>query len=213
MDLKTILFLLANLALMLSGYIYGWKFLRKRNYLLGLEWWIVAISATSFFAFALSEVMAFYDLSIYLDAFSRGFGFPVIAVVGALAITHGYAPSRWLDVTLFALGFAGAYVLVAAAVVEPVKPWFYLVMGIGFAVFLVYLAVRLLRAGERLNAVNLLVVMATSMAIAGIYDFYSIPGDDADRTIFYTLALASWAYLLTGFYYAYCALERSGRPQ
>lgn len=209
MEPKLMLFLLADLALMASGYFYGWKFLKKRNFLLGAEWWIIAISATSFFVYALTEMPPFYKFSIFLDAFSRSSGFPVIAVIGGMAVTHDYRPSRLIDGVLFALGFVGAYVLVTAEFVAPIKPWLYLALGLWFALFVVYFAKRLLAVGERLQVLNLLLVMATSLTIAVIYDFFKIPGDDEYKTIFYTIAMATWAYLLFGFYHAYCALERA----
>jgi cation transport ATPase len=209
MELKIILFLLSDLILILSGYIYGWKFLRKRNYLLGLEWWIVGFSASNLFAFALIGAKVGYNISMFLDAFSRAFGFPVIAVVGTMAITHRFRPSTLADIVIFALSFAGAFVLMYVDAVQPSKPWFYLLM---FAVFLVYavnMIMRLLRAGERPNALNLLLVLVTSGAIAVMDDFYRLPGDDADKTLFFTIAMVVWAYLLIGYYYAYCASERA----
>lgn len=209
MELKILLLLLADLALILSGYIYGWKFLRKQNYLLGLEWWIIAFSATSFLLYALTETMLFYNTSMFLDAFSRAFGFPVIAILGAMALTHHYRPSTLMDTIIFGLSFAGTYVLMYTDIATEAKPWIYLVTSFGFSAFLLYFARRLLNAGEALQALNLLIVTATSLTIAIIYDFFSIPGDDADKTLFYTLALSTWAYLLIGLYYAYCALERS----
>lgn len=209
MELKIILFLLSDLVLILSGYIYGWKFLKKQNYLLGLEWWIIAFSATNFLLYALTETILFYNTSMFLDAFSRAFGFPVIAVIGAMVITHHYRPSALTDIVIFGLSFAGTYILMYTDIVTQVKPWIYLVTSIGFSIFLFYFVSRLLRIGERLHALNLLIITAASLTIAVIYDFFSIPGDDADKTLFYTLALFTWAYLLIGFYHAYCALERS----
>jgi len=211
-DLKTILFLLSDLVLIVSGYLYGWKFLRKRNYLLGLEWWIVGFSASNLFVFGLTGTKLCYNVSMFLDAFSRAFGFPVIAVVGTMVITHRYRPSALTDIVIFVLSFAGAGVLMYVDAVQAAKPWFYLLMFAVFAVYLVYLAVRLLRVGERRNAMNLLVILATSLTIAVMDDFYRLPGDDADKTLFFTIAMAVWAYSICGYYYAYCALERAETP-
>jgi len=213
MDLKTILFLLSDLTLILSGYIYGWKFLKKRNYLLGLEWWIIGFSASNLFMFALTGARVGYDISMFLDAFSRAFGFPVIAVAGTMVVTHRYRPSIMLDIVLFALSFAGAYVLMYVDAVQPAKPWFFLLMFAIFQIYAVPLVPRLLRAGERRNAWNLALVLLTCGAIALMDDFYRLPGDDADKTIFFTIAMAVWAYLMIGYYYAYCALERAERSR
>jgi hypothetical protein len=209
LDLKTTLFLLSDLMLILSGYVYGWKFLQKRNYLLGFEWWIVGFSASNLFVFALTGTKLCYNISMFLDAFSRAFGFPVIAVVGTMVITHRYRPSTLTDVVIFGLSFAGAGVLMYVDAVQAAKPWFLLLMFAMFAVYLVYFGMRLLRVGERLNALNLLVVLLTCLAIAVLDDFYRLPGDDADKTLFFTIAMAVWAYAICGYYYAYCALERA----
>lgn len=213
MELKTILFLLSDLALILSGYIYGWKFLKKGNVLLGLEWWIIGFSASNLFVFALTGVTFCFNTSMLLDAFSRAFGFPVIAVIGTMVITHRYRPSAMVDIAIFALSFAGAFALMHVDAVQPVKPWFYLVMGGVFSAFLVYFAIRLWAVGEPRNALNLLVILVTTMTIAVMDDFYPLPGDDADRTHFFTIAMAVWAYMVCGYYHAYCALERAERSQ
>jgi hypothetical protein len=49
--------------------------------------------------------------------------------------------------------------------------------------------------------------MVAAQAIASIYDFYRIPGDD-DHVIFYTFALLTWSFLGFAMYYGYCTLER-----
>ena len=45
------------------------------------------------------------------------------------------------------------------------------------------------------------------VAIAAIYDFYPIPGDDAHKTILYILALSTWASQMAVYYYGYRALH------
>ena len=208
MDLETILFLLSDLILILAGYLYGWKFLKKGNYLLGLEWWIVGFSASNLFVSALTGTKICYDISMFLDTFSRAFGFPVIGIIGTMAVTHRYRPSKLADILIFALSFVGAGFLMYQDFLQPPKPYFLLLASLVFAIFLAYFVVRLLRAGQRLNALNVLAILVTTMTIAVIDDFFTLPGD-ADKTIFYTIAMAVWAYLLVGHYYAYCALERA----
>lgn len=211
MDLKTILFLTTDLMLILSGYIYGWKFLKKQNYLLGLEWWVVAFSASNLFVFGLTGAQFGYDTSMFLDSFSRAFGFPVIALIGTMVVTHRYRPSVLTDIVLFALSFAGAGVLMYVDAMQPIKPYFYVAASAVFTAYCLYLIARLLGGGERRNALNMMLVVATTVVIAIVDDFYTLPGD-ADKTIFYTIAMAVWSYLLIGYYYAYCALERTEKP-
>lgn len=208
MDLKSLAFILADALMVAAGCIYGWKFFRKRNYLLGLEWLIVGLSGANFFVFFLTGSHFVYNISYFFDAFSRAFGLPVIATAGLMAVTHGYKPTALADAGYFVASFAGAIILVAADVVAPAKPWFYLVMWTAYSVYLTYFAVRLLSAGQKKHAIGVLLVMLTSQAIATIYDFYKIPGDDDEHTVFYILALLTWAFSLFETYYAYCALER-----
>jgi hypothetical protein len=111
-EFLTLCFLAADLLLMVTGYIYGWKFLKKRNYLLGFECWIVAVSATNLlFSALLFSVPDFegisqtlYGNALYLDAFSRAAGIPLIGVAGLMAVTHAYHPSKSADMLWFARG-------------------------------------------------------------------------------------------------------------
>ena len=78
--------MLARIMLSLVMCTYGTKFLRKQNYLLGIEWWIVGISGANFAFYWISSSQASYAIMIYLDAFSRLFGIPVIGVLGMMAV-------------------------------------------------------------------------------------------------------------------------------
>jgi hypothetical protein len=203
---------LADALLILAGIVYGVKFLRKRNYLCGIEWLIMATSGTNFFLWALFGWQVCYDAAHFFDAFSRSFGFPVVAVAGMMALTHNYQPSRLADISYFLLGFAGAAVLVAAdhsPAFAVYKPPFYLLTCVVFLAYLAYFAVRLQKVGETLHAVGTVLVAVTGLAIAVFYDYVPLPGDDVDRTVFYTAALTVWAFMMFELYYAYRALERA----
>ena len=195
--MNTIFLLLADVLLILAGIIYGAKFLKKRNYLCGIEWFVMAISGTHFLLWALLGWDFGYSVAHFFDAFSRSFGFPVVAVAGMMVVTHSYQPSRLADVLYFLLGFAGAAVLVAAdhaPAFAVYKPPFYLLMCLVFLAYLAYFAWRLHKAGE---------------AVFRMEGFLRPPGDDADRTVFYTAALSVWAFMMVELYYGYCALERA----
>ena len=149
--MNTIFLLLADVLLILAGIIYGAKFLKKRNYLCGIEWFVMAISGTHFLLWALLGWDFGYSVAHFFDAFSRSFGFPVVAVAGMMVVTHSYQPSRLADVLYFLLGFAGAAVLVAAdhaPAFAVYKPPFYLLMCLVFLAYLAYFAWRLHKAGE-----------------------------------------------------------------
>lgn len=208
MDLKLLAFLMADLAMVTAGATYGWKFLKKGNYLLGIEWLVVALSGTNFFVYSLTGSQSLYSISYFFDSFSRAFGFTLIGVAGLMAVTHKYKPSIFADCIYFVVTAVITTVLVAADFVEPFKPVFYLVMWTGFSLYLTYFAWRLLAVGERAHALGVVVVMVSCQAIATIYDFYHIPGDDDQHTLFYIAALSSWGFALFELYHAYCALER-----
>ncbi|AXF24792.1 hypothetical protein CUJ89_31640 [Burkholderia pyrrocinia] len=210
MDLKSLMLCFSSVALATTTGLYGLKFVRKRNYLLGLEWWVVTVSSTNALIFFATGSPFFYGISHFLDAFSRGFGMPLIAVAGLMTVTHGYRPSAWQDVLLFGIATVGTIVLVAAGFVKEVLPYFYVAMWGLLALYLAYFATRLLRAGQPFHALTTIVALVCSLAIACIYDFYKIPGEETNVVFnFYVLALLTWSYFTVAIYYAYCALERA----
>ena len=213
MDLKTALYALADIFMIVAGFTYGFKFIRNyQNYLLGLEWIIVASSGTNFLVYGLvgaNESSPMYHAAFFLDAFSRSVGITVILVLGLMKVTHGYRPSIAVDIGVFGLAIIGGLVMslfaedlgVAGAI-------FYVVMNVLTTLFLFYFAWRLWQVGAHGNAISVAAVTIAAAAIAGIYDFYRIPGDDQHHTIFYILALTTWAAQMTVYYYGYRTLDR-----
>ncbi|SPS00679.1 hypothetical protein [Cupriavidus taiwanensis] len=212
MELSFYILCLSMATLVATSLIFGLKFLGKRNYLLGFEWLVVTFSASNFLLYFLGGVQFSYRISYFLDAFSRAFGIPVIATAGLLAVTHRYKPSIVGDVLFFGAAIAGTAVLVSADFMVQLRPYFYVAMWSAFSVYLVYFAWRLLSAGEGLHAFAVVVVLLTSQAIASIYDFYKIPGDD-EQAIFYILACLTWSLMCVVMYYAYGALERAEKRE
>jgi len=208
MELKHYLYCFADVVLIATSFIYGVKFLRKRNFLLGGELFVVTFSATNLLINALTDKQVFLNLSLFCDAFSRSFGIPVIAIVGLMAVTHRFKASIFVDVVLFVLAMAGTAVVWSADFLVGPKPYFYLVMWTLFSIYLAYVATKLMRVGEKLQSISVIFALVFAQAIASIYDFYRIPGDD-DHVIFYTFALLAWSYLGVAMYYGYCALERA----
>ena len=70
MELKYYCYCLADVILIASSFIYGVRFLRKRNYLLGLEWLVVTFSASNLLINALTGIDTFLSISLFCDAFS-----------------------------------------------------------------------------------------------------------------------------------------------
>lgn len=205
MDTKFYVLLFSILVLAVTGLTYGVLFLRRRNYLLGLEWLIVGGSGANFLAFFLSGEQFLYGISYFFDAFSRGFGIPVIAVAGLMMLTHGYKPTVFAEIWLFVVCTVGAIILVNSS--ATFKPYFYVLAWTAYSVFLLYFVKCLVNAGEKFHAVVVVLALLANQAIASIYDFYPIPGD-SEKVIFYTLAGLSWSFNMVALYYAYRALER-----
>lgn len=194
--------------LALAGWIYGAKFMKKNNYLLGLEWWIVAFSATNFALAMVTESEINYAITLFLDSFSRSFGMPIIATLGMMALTHNYRPSAAKEVMLFAAAFAGTFVVYLADFFNEVRPYFYVIMWVAYSIYLSYFIMRLARVGESLHAAATALGAVVSLAVAITYDFFPIPGDDT-HMIFMTWAFVTWSYGAIQLYYAYGALERA----
>ena len=213
MDLKTTLYALADIFMIAAGFTYGFKFIRNyQNYLLGLEWIIVASSGTNFLVYGLvgaNESSPMFHAAFFLDAFSRSVGITVILVLGLMKVTHGYKPSIAVDIGVFGLAIIGGLVMsLFAADFGMAGAIFYVLMNALTTLFLFYFAWRLWRIGAQGNAIAVAAVTIAAAAIAGMYDFYRIPGDDQHHTIFYILALTTWAAQMTIYYYGYRALDR-----
>ncbi|MGV0737438.1 transporter [Mycobacterium syngnathidarum] len=220
MDIKGALFALADLLMIFAGFTYGWKFIRNyKNYLLGLEWIIVATSGVNFLIYGmlrLSQDSTSFHVAIFFDAFSRSVGITLILVLGLMAVTHGYKPSRAVDIGVFALAGVVGLVLTfyALRTADPethhiglAGAVFLVVVNVLTSIFLLYFASRLWRVGERGHAALVVVVTAMGAVIAATYDFYQVPGDDVNRTMFYTAALTTWGLQLIVYYYGYRALH------
>ena len=206
--------LIANVAMLTAGYYYGVKFIgRQHNHLLGLEWLVIAVSGTNVLVLAatgVSHSSLSYHVMVFFDAFSRSFGMTLIIVLGMLAVTHRYRPSWVIEVGAVAVGIAVG--LNRALDVRPVElGWaiFYLVMNLGVALFMFAVAVRLWRIDKRWNATSVFVATALGAFVSAIYDFVPVPGDDANHTLFYILAMSVWALMLVTYYHGYNALAET----
>ena len=205
------LLLTANVSMLSAGYYYGIKFIRRQhNHLLGIEWLVIGLSGTNVLFLAATGIVhsSFsYHLMVFFDAFSRSFGMTLVILLGMKAVTHGYRPS-WV-VEVGAVVAAVAVGLNRALDVRPVElGWaiFYLLMNLAVALYMFAVALRLWRIGERRHAVWVFVATALGAFVAVIYDFFPIPGDDADHTLFYILAMSVWALMLVTYYHGYRAL-------
>ncbi|ROR45798.1 transporter [Kitasatospora cineracea] len=216
--MKVALFLLADLWMIFAGYFYGWTFIRRYgNYLLGLETMVVATSGSNFLVWSLLGAdpgSVLYDVAYFFDAFSRSVGITVILVMGLMGVTHRYRPSRGVDIAVFAAAvaaglflrpFHGADLHTDRAAFRVAV--FYVAVNLLTAVFLGYFVKRLWQAGARRPAIWTALATAAGTTIALLYDFFPLPFDDADRTVFYTAALATWGTQIFVYFRAYRALH------
>lgn len=212
MEIKELFFMLADLWMIFAGFYFGWKLIRHyQNYLLGLEWMVVATSGTNFLIWSAikgGEDGLMFKFACTLDAFSRSVGITLILVMGLMQVTHRYRPTLATDIGVFVLAtVAGLYFQQFHAYFAPGPATFYVVVNVLTALFLIYFAGRLWAVGEQAKAIGTLAVTAAGFAIAVTYDFFPIPGDDELRTIFYTAALATWGTQLCMYFFAYRALH------
>ncbi|MFJ9180636.1 transporter [Streptomyces sp. NPDC102360] len=211
--MKELLFVLADLWLIFTGFFYGWKFIRRYgNYLLGLEWFILATSASNFLAWSLlggDEDSFMYSVAYFFDAFSRSVGVSLILVMGLMGATHRYKPTRAVDIAVFVLGIAaGLYLRQFHGGELHVGPAvFYVVVNALATVFLAYFSWRLWKIRAKGVAIGAALATAAGTYIAVTYDFFPLPGDDEYHTIFYILALSTWGFQGFAYYFGYRALH------
>ncbi|WP_017240631.1 hypothetical protein [Streptomyces sp. SS] len=208
--MRDVLFAASDIWMIAVGLICGMKFIRgHHNYLLGLEWIIMGVSGTNFLVYGVTKAgpdSPMYRIAFFLDAFSRSIGFTLILVLGLLAVTHRYKPSARVEVGAFALAAILGFLLsgFAEEIGTPGKV-FFLVTALATSAFLSYFAWRLWKFGERAHAAWVVGATALNVVVASIYDFWRIPGDDADHTRFYILALFTWGLAMLVIYRAYAA--------
>lgn len=196
--MKDLIFLAADVWLIVVGFWFGWKFIRNYgNYLLGLECLVVGVSASNFLIGSLlgaAEGGIAYDISFFLDAFSRSVGFTLILVLGLMAVTHRYKPTIAVEIGVFALAIVVALFLrkFHDETLHIAPATFYVVANLLTTLFLVYFANRLWDSGARRLAIWTGLVTAAASVIAITYDFFPLPFDDQNRTFFYTAALTTW---------------------
>lgn len=208
MSILELLFAVADIWMVAVGFTYGIKFIRNyKNYLLGIEWIVVATSGTNFLIYGLIKAghdSPMYAFAYFLDAFSRSTGITLILVLGLMKVTHRYKPSAMVDVGAFALAAAAGLVLsqFAEEIGTPGKI-FYIVVNVLTTIFLIYFVKRLWEINERGHAALAAIATACGFVIAAIYDFVPIPGDDAEHTIFYIFALSTWGLQMFAYYRAH----------
>lgn len=229
-DIYALAFLVGDLVMIAGGYWAGWKFIKQYgNYLLGLEWFIVATSGVNFLVWALrfsedkgaGEESPQYAVAFFLDAFSRSIGITLLLVVAFLAVTHRYKSGIVVDLVVLGLGIGvGLYLAqpkfhdhmddAGNHILYPGPATIYLVGNLLTLAFLLYVTRRLFAIGANRVAVATLLVSLAGTFIALTYDFFPFPASVdplEDRPLFYALALTTWGLQLFTYLFAYRALH------
>ncbi|MFI6417176.1 transporter [Streptomyces sp. NPDC050842] len=212
MALRDLLFLLADIWMIIVGFTFGWKFIRNYgNYLLGLEWIIVATSGSNFLVYAAvgaTEDSPMYTAAFFFDQFSRSVGITLILVMGLMRVTHLYKPSVRTDVGVFVFAAAvGIFLLLFGERLGVGVAVFLIVVNVLTTLFLIYFSKRLWAIGAKGWAIGAGLATAAGCVIASTYDFVHIPGDDEAHTLFYIGALSTWGLQMFTYYFAYRALH------
>lgn len=217
MSIREALFAVADIWMIAVGFTYGIKFIRKyKNYLLGFEWIIVATSGTNFLIYGLLKAghdSPMYTFAAFLDAFSRSVGITLILVLGLMQVTHRYKPSKAMDVGAFALAAVVGLALLGyqESAYATAAKIFLIVVSVLTTGYLIYFCKRLWAIGEHEHAIWCGISTALSLFVASIYDFVKIPGDDAEHTLFYILALSAWGLQMFVFYRGYAAFDADNK--
>ena len=229
-DIYGLTFLVADLFMIVCGYWAGWRFIKHhRNYLLGIEWFIVATSGTNFLIWALrfaddpegGEASGEYAFAFFLDAFSRSIGITLLLIVGLMAVTHRYKASLAVEIGIFALAIGCGLFLAQPKyrahvddngefLLHPGPATFYVVVNLLTLAFLLYFVKRLWEIGATRVAVATLAVSLAATVIALTYDFFPLPASVdplEDRALFYTFALTVWGLQMLTYLFAYRALD------
>ncbi len=212
MSIRELLFAVADIWMIAVGFTYGIKFIRNyKNYLLGLEWIIVATSGSNFLVYGILKAghdSPMYTGAAFLDAFSRSVGITLILVLGLMKVTQRYKPSVAVDIGAFALAAVVGFLLLGYQyhIGTPAKI-FFIVVNVLTTLFLIYFVKRLWGIGEHGHAVSVALATACGFVIASTYDFVHIPGDDAEHTIFYIFALSTWGLQMFTYFRAYRAFD------
>ncbi|HWJ12000.1 MAG TPA: hypothetical protein VNS46_21635 [Nocardioides sp.] len=229
-DIYGLTFLVADLVMIVCGYWAGWKFIKHhRNYLIGIEWFIVATSGLNFLVWALrfaddpdgGEASGQYAVAFFFDAFSRSIGITLLLVVGLMAVTHRYKASLAVEIGIFALAIGCGLYLAQPGfrdhvdgngefVLHQGPATFYLVANLLTLAFLLYFAKRVWDTGAKRVAGAAVAVSLAATVIALTYDFFPLPDSVdplEDRALFYTFALTVWGLQMLTYLFAYRALD------
>ncbi|TDL99572.1 MAG: hypothetical protein C4K58_06690 [Flavobacteriaceae bacterium] len=116
------------------GWLCGYSFLKHNNRLIGIEYFLIGLSATCGTLFLTFGLHSAESIWIFLDVFSRTFGVTIFVAIGIFELTHNLKLSALKQTLLFALGFALSFWINKNPLFTDILP----IMSLGFGLILLY---------------------------------------------------------------------------
>ena len=210
MDARTFIIFLLNAPIIVICAYASINFFKLKNVLLGLEWAVIFVSCCFFqFWTIFADVHGpLWPPITFTDAFTRGFGLPVIGVLGFMTLTHRIKPSIRADVFIVTACVL-ATLLILSHHFLPYREYFLLFTWTVLTLFLYYFSIILWRHGVMDHSVALFVTATAAEVSAVMQDFARIPGNDTNVFLnLWVIALVTWGALFLEMFYAYRALHR-----
>jgi hypothetical protein len=209
MNARDVVMIISDLSLIFTGYCFGVRFLRLGNRLLGWEWIVLAFSASNLLLGILLRNASFEAVAFYLDAFSRGVGFPVIATLGFVELFTGRKFSWQFDVAAFAGGAVFAWAARTVWAESQTLQQFYMVASQVFNVCMLCFAARLFTVRLVGHAIGIIAGLIALFGVSLLEGGYiAFPGEETNVLFnWLTIALFVWALAFAQYFYAYRAYE------
>jgi hypothetical protein len=201
-------------SLMFVGLIYGLRFLKLKNYLLGFEWIILGLSSMCGIIFLASGSVHIEQIWTFFDVFSRLFGITIIGSIGLLKVTHTIVPSHRFDAGIFALGFAASAAFIANPALEQQigLPIAELVMAAIFLTIIFIVAWQCFKRRLYLSALAMLATLILFSYVSLMGDFHELGPDGIPiHLVNFSTAHLVWAFGFAAIYHSYAALARAKR--
>lgn len=194
------------------GLVYGTLFNRRKNYLLGYEWYLLGISACLGMLFLAGVAPVFGTAWHFLDMFSRLVGVTIIGSLGLLQVTHRLRLSARTDVLIFAAGTAGTLFFMGHPGLEADFVLLTYLSAVLFFGLLLLMAWRLLKLGRTGHGAAFIAIVLANGWVSVFPDFLVLGADGLPVELFHFIAAhLVWAVSFAGIYHGYVALEDTSR--
>jgi hypothetical protein len=213
-SLRDIVILISLAAMVVVGWYYGYRFLKLKNDILGVEWMIIGFSATCFFVNRLGLSESSVEITWFLDLFSRLIGIPILGTIGVMKVTHGRDFTRRQEIWMFAIGLLVSAAFKVSSALQAMLPVLYLVLGVAFLALVAYMAYQAFKRGLRMHGWLMVVAVLLNLGVALLQDFAKLP--DENTAIFFNQLVIEgfvWAFGLAAMFYTYEAMQNTPMPK